>query len=92
MSFFPPCDEVCACMCVLRSVSFPRMRQEDLISLRRARVEWRKEVKWSDLICRLPSPASSLCGYLVCTLQAVLKLEADDRMSQREGECRWSFH
>lgn len=31
MSFFPPCDEVCVCIYVLRSVSFSIKRQGRLI-------------------------------------------------------------
>lgn len=69
-------------MCVLRSESFPGERQERLKSQK----GWSgKEEKWSELICRLPCPAANLCSYKSYALQAVLKFESDDRMSQNGG-------
>lgn len=43
------CARVCVCVYVLRSVAFPRKREGDLTSLRKAGLEGRKEMERLDL-------------------------------------------
>lgn len=42
---FPSCYEVCVCMYVLRSASFPQKDMGDLVSLRKARLDGNKEAE-----------------------------------------------